>query len=269
MDLYGKQKLPWILLHTVCFVGATFCDLSVIYNAGFKKRWHTRRLFYDRAKVLFEVGYKTNKIVLLQTVLMLTFWGPQMKSYWNPCSWVGFAVTIAESLGIHRLRISARMSPKDKGLLRRLWWTLALRDASCAALLGRPFRINIAQCDTDMLEMDDFSTELCGSSPDTDDEHAQGQAMYQIHIVRLSLILRSIIQSRYGPTESSTKTVELQRRLVNWHLELPKAVNWESQHEQLSVFAISLRIVFHHHLIPSIPGQAWPGSDALRGACIC
>jgi Fungal specific transcription factor domain len=123
LKLYEEQKLPWILLHTVCFVGATFCDQGVIHKTGFKKRWHTRRLYYDRAKILFDIGYETNKITLLQTVLMLTFWGPQMKSYWNPCSWVGFAVTIAESLDIHRLRSSAHMSPKDKGLLRRLWWT--------------------------------------------------------------------------------------------------------------------------------------------------
>ena len=134
--LYEQQKLPWILLHSVCFIGASYCDQSEIYKSGFKSRWHARRMFYDKAKILFDIGYETNKIILLQTVLMLSFWGPQMKSYWNPCSWIGFAVTIAESLGIHKSNASVGMKSNDKSLLRRLWWTLAVRDAYCACSSG-------------------------------------------------------------------------------------------------------------------------------------
>lgn len=85
-ELFKEGTLPWILFHAVCFIGATFCDISVIHRAGFKGRWHARHQFYDKAKLLFDIGYETNKVVLLQTVLMLSFWGPQMKSYWNPCS---------------------------------------------------------------------------------------------------------------------------------------------------------------------------------------
>lgn len=79
-----------------------------------------------------------------------------MKSYWNPCSWVGFGVTVVESLGIYRIHTSTYMDTKRRSLLKRLFWTLAVRDAYCAALLGRPFRLNIAQCDTESLNIDDF-----------------------------------------------------------------------------------------------------------------
>lgn len=248
--LYEQQKLPWILLHAVCFIGATFCDQSVIYRSDFKRRSQARQLFYDKAKVLFDVGYETNKIVLLQMVVMLTFWGPQMKNYWNPSSWVGFGVTIAESLGLHKSIGSTEMSRENKGLLRRLWWTLALRDATCAALLGRPSRINMAQCNTDMLTLEDFQLEA--SRPQTTHKtHADNEveAIYQVQIAKLSLILRQIVKSRYGHNDDSTKAEDLHARLREWQSKLPEVVDWSKQSNTTSLFAIGLKIVFHHYLI--------------------
>ncbi|KAF2034025.1 hypothetical protein EK21DRAFT_85827 [Setomelanomma holmii] len=159
LESHRAHNLPWILLHAICFLGATFCDSAIIHKSSYKSRLHARRAFYDKAKVLFDVGYKTDKVVLLQTVIMLSFWGPKMNSYWNPCSWVVFAVTIAALLGIHRSAAFARVTDRDKGLLKRLWWTVLVRDAYCAALLGKPFRIDMALCDTEMLDLADFRPE--------------------------------------------------------------------------------------------------------------
>jgi hypothetical protein len=239
-QLYKQQKVPWILLHAVCFIGTTFCDQNVIYRAGYKSRLHARRLFYEKVKILFDLGYETDKIVLLQTVLLLTFWGPQMKSYWNPCSWIGFGVTIAESLGIYKSTTSANLRAADRSLLRRLWWTLATRDAYCAALLGRPFRINMARCDTQMLSLNDFSS----------DSSENPAAIYQIQVAKLSIILRQIVVSRSDPTCDSD-TIEMLRNMLNhWQTELPAMVDWRRPSTNMAdVYATSLKIVFHHHLI--------------------
>ncbi|CAM1508739.1 Fc.00g055870.m01.CDS01 [Cosmosporella sp. VM-42] len=239
--------LPWILLHAVCFIGSTFCDLSVIHRAGFKGRWQARHQFYDKAKLLFDIGYETNKIVLLQSVLMLSFWGPQMKSYWNPCSWVGFGVTIAESLGIHRMSSSTHVDGKRRSLLKRLFWVLAVRDAYCATLLGRPCRLNIAQCDTQPLGLDDFGHDRqCNSTED----HAkcQSHANYQIQVSKLSLILRSITEARFGPGKSATMIGHLHSQLERWQTELPPSLSWGLQ-QTTDVFALSLKIIFHLQLI--------------------
>lgn len=246
--LYEQQKVPWILLHSVCFIGASYCDQSEIHRSGFKSRWHARRTFYDKTKILFDIGYETNKIILLQTVLMLSFWGPQMKSYWNPCSWIGFAVTIAESLGIHKSNASVGMNSNDKHLLRRLWWTLAVRDAYCAALLGRPFRINIAQCDTEMLSLTDFDHESCDSESTSADQGAP-HASYQVQIAKLSLILRQIVHSRFGPLPHAAMITDLYAMLQQWKLELPQCVDWNISGNSKSIFAASLKIVYHHHII--------------------
>jgi len=247
-ESFKAGTLPWILLHAVCFIGATFCDLSVIHRAGFKGRWHARRQFYDKAKLLFDIGYETNKIVLLQTVIMLSFWGPQMKSYWNPCSWVGFGVTIAESLGIHRISTSTFMDTKRRSLLKRLFWVLAVRDAYCAALLGRPFRFNIAQCDTEPLTLDDFDHDkLCSSQEHT---KCQSHGHYQIQVSKLSLILRDIVEARFGSGKNTAQTIYLQSKLDMWQSELPPSVSWwQQQGATTDIFSMSLKIIFHLQLI--------------------
>ncbi|KAF7550754.1 hypothetical protein G7Z17_g5507 [Cylindrodendrum hubeiense] len=211
--VYKERKMPWILLHATCFVGATFCDVSVIHRSGFASRLQARRHFYDRAKVLFDLGYESNKIILLQSAIMLSFWGPQMGNHWNPCSWISFGVTAAVSLGLHRSVASSNAPRGDKGLLRRLWWTLAGRDAHCSALLGRPFRINLAQCDTGMLALDDFDSE------------SQVDGFYQVEVAKLSLILREIVHRRFGPGEYHTSPENVHTMLESWYAELQESLD--------------------------------------------
>jgi hypothetical protein len=99
---------------------------------------------------------------------------------------VGFGVTIAESLGIYRIDKSTYMDPKRRSLLKRLFWALAVRDAYCSALLGRPFRLNITQCDTEPLTLEDFDHEE--NCPKQDHGQCLSHGHYQIQVSKLSLI---------------------------------------------------------------------------------
>jgi Fungal specific transcription factor domain/Fungal Zn(2)-Cys(6) binuclear cluster domain len=247
-QLYEQQKLPWILMHAVCFIGATYCEHGVIHRSSLKSRWHARRHFYDKAKVLFDLGYETDKIILLQTIILLTFWGPQMKSYWNPCSWIGFGVTVADSLGIYKSNSSAQLPPADRSLLRRLWWTLAVRDAYCAALLGRPFRINMARSDTEALGLDDFN-QHGDSSQTVPTGNSYTGALYQIQVAKLSLILRQIVLSRSKGTYDSQMTANVHALLNQWQADLPAEVDWRKPSNSINLCATSLKIIFHHQLI--------------------
>lgn len=240
LQMHSAGTIPWILLHAICFIGATFCNVASIHRSSFHSRLHARRIFYEKAKVLFDVGYEMDKLTLLQTSIMMSFWGPQIKSYWNPCSWIGFAVTIAMSLGIHRSTSSVQASVKDKRLVKRLWWSLAVRDACCATLLGRPFRIDISQCDTDMLEVSDF-----------DEDYGRGQdyAMYQVQIARLSDIVRRTTQGRVAAENCQ----DLYDALDQWYLNIPSSIspslNRDINNNNNNIFASALQIMYHCHKI--------------------
>lgn len=195
----------------------------------------------EKAKALWSIGYEKDKFVLLETVLMLSFLGPQMNSVYNACSWLDFGFTIAESMGIHRSASALGVSTKDKGRVKRLWWTLAVRDAYCATLLGRPFRINIAHCDMPMLDLEDFASESEGQSIDS--------ALYQIHVARLSMIARTIAERRFHSKEVQTNLSDLQRDLRMWKMQIPSELSSASANPQSKIFATSLELLYHQHVI--------------------
>ncbi|KAJ5439080.1 uncharacterized protein N7458_010078 [Penicillium daleae] len=247
---YREQKLPWIILHAVCFIGATFCDDAVIHRSGFKSRFETRQFYYEKAKVLFTVGYHSDKIVLLQAALMLSFFGPHIHSYWNPGSWTGFGVTIAVSLGLHRAATYTYSHFREvTSLLRRVWWNLVIRDAYTSALLGRSFRLNMSLCDTEPLTFEDFECVItCPHEPQADC-HCKHPAHYQIQMSKLSLLLRRILISRFGPGESTATVAQLHQLLSDWQSELPESINWDQQTSPLPKFSVIFKIMFHHHVI--------------------
>lgn len=172
---------------------------------------------------------------------MLSFMGPQMNSVYNACSWLDFAFTIAESMGIHRSTSSLGVNSKDKGRVKRLWWTLAVRDAYCAALLGRPFRINIPQCDVSTLEIDDFASELTDLNRDS--------ALYQIAVAKLSIIARNIIQRRFQSSETYLNLNGLQEDLRVWRAQLPASLSTQTSSSNKSIFPKALDLLYHQHII--------------------
>lgn len=245
---YRERKLPWILLHGVCFIGATFCANSLIHQSGFKSRAEARCLYYEKTKIQFNLGYEKDKITLLQAAIMLSFCGPQLKNYWNPCTWIGFGVTIAVSLGIHRSSVSANAHSKDKGLLRRLWWTLSIRDAYLSTLLGRSFRINMSISDAELLSPDDFDNDT-GCSHQQSACNCKHSIFYQIQTAKLSLNLRDVLYHRIGPVRPQMTVDELHNQLKNWQSELQPAINWSQHNRPLPTFAVILKILFNYHLI--------------------
>ncbi|OQD85587.1 hypothetical protein PENSOL_c097G05189 [Penicillium solitum] len=235
--VHNEQKTPWLLLHAVCFIGATFCDSAVIHQSNFRSRLDARRHYYQKAKLFFDFGYEKNKIILAQCAIMLSFWGPETHSHWNPCSWIGFGVTFAISLGIHRSVVSSDAPRGDKGLLRRLWWTLVVRDTYCSVLLGRPFRINLTQSDTELLKAQDFIHE------NTED------GFYQIQIGRLSLLLRQILHCRFGPSNPSLTPAKIHADIEQWHSDLHRSLqDWHGRGAPI-VYSIALELLYNYYLL--------------------
>ena len=70
-----SRQVPWILLQSVCFAASTHCPITVLNKAGFSGRRQARFSFYRKAKALFDTGYESNKIVILQSIILLTMWG--------------------------------------------------------------------------------------------------------------------------------------------------------------------------------------------------
>jgi hypothetical protein len=251
---YKAKKVPWILLHSLCFISATFCPLAILHRAGFIGRKQARMSYYRKAKALFDTGYESNKITILQSVIALTCWGGGPNNYWNFYSWISTGVTIAEALGMHRSTSGAKMHSHDRSLLKRLWWILVIRDASCGTLVGRPFRINTTHSDTEMLTAEDFDYDV--QSPDfANHPLREACTLYQIHMAKLSLILRDIVSTRFDPHRSHSRMANLHDSLEQWHNELPSSLHCPENGKSPNPFATCLAILYDHHRILSHLGQ--------------
>lgn len=249
LEQHKSRKTPWILLHALCSVSATLCPPQILYRAGFESRQQARRLFYSKAKALFDVGYETNKIVLLQVTILLSFWGGGPNDTWNFYSWIGMGVTIAETIGCHRSMAGTNIRPQDRSLLKRLWWVLVVRDASSAALIGRPFKANLDHCDVGALSIEDFEHDL--EPQPSASQNTPCSVFYQIHATKLIIVLRRIILARFQPRANPSVTPSsLREMLVDWRGHLPPELNWsDNVGEYLNIFASTLLIMYNHGLI--------------------
>ncbi|KAE8163266.1 fungal-specific transcription factor domain-containing protein [Aspergillus tamarii] len=247
---YKEDELSLILIYAVSFIAVTFASQSVLSLVGFESCQEARSFFYKKAKALFDMGYETNKITVLQSTFFLSFYGGGPNTYWNFYSWISTAVTIAEAIGIHRSTSAiANMQLQDKSLMRRLWWALVVRDSICGTLVGRPFRIDLDQADTDMLTIEDFAHDTM--APDfLDNPSAQKYAQYQIETAKLSLIMRDIIISRFYPGREPVRSEDLHARLTHWKAELVPTLTWDAEVLDYSnPFSMSLSVQYNHHLI--------------------
>ncbi|KAE8143805.1 hypothetical protein BDV38DRAFT_276875 [Aspergillus pseudotamarii] len=246
---HNNGEVPLILLHSICFIAVTFCPPSVLHLVGLFSRRNARAHFYKKVKALFDSGYEMNKIVILQSAILMSFWGGGPNNYWNFYSWVSTAVTIAEAIGIHRSIATTNMQSQDKSLLRRLWWVLVVRDSVCSALVGRPFRIDMDQSDTEMLTIEDFADDTVPLGF-VENLYHQRYALYQINIAKLSLILRDIVMSRFYPGKPAIPSEELHDKLSHWKQAVPSALDWTGETaDYQNPFSVSLLVQYNHHLI--------------------
>ncbi|KAK9387143.1 fungal-specific transcription factor domain-containing protein [Lipomyces mesembrius] len=255
LHLYKADKVPWLLLQSICFAAATYCPLNVLCRdsrCGSTRR-EARLIFYRRAKLLFDFCYETDKIILVQSSALLSFWGGQPHDYWNTLSWLNTAVNIAESLDTHRAVRASDLEDSEKALRRRIWWLLVVRDSFSAALLGKPLRINMSQCDVQPLQLSDFESDsdppddeakLCGS-------RVRAHGMYVIETTKLSMILRDIVSAHSADAMSTTFVLSVLKRLDSWHASLPQCLDLDKCLStcDLSVLASALSVMYYHNVI--------------------
>jgi hypothetical protein len=100
--LFSTGTLSPSLLQAMLFIGATYCDENTIHRMGFQDRGEAKYQLYNRAKILFEADWETDKVKMLQTVFLLSFWRAGMLFIKDVRYWLGIAVTLAQTSGFHR-----------------------------------------------------------------------------------------------------------------------------------------------------------------------
>ncbi|KAK9473645.1 fungal-specific transcription factor domain-containing protein [Dipodascopsis tothii] len=280
-EQYSRGKVPIILLNALCFVAATYCPVDLIHRENFKTRREARMTFYQRAKTLFEFDFEKNRLVLVRTFILLTFWGGSPDEFWTGTQWISLAVNAAETIGLHRIKLLDELSVNERRRWKIIWWCMVMRDVYMGTILGRSMRINLAQCSVEPLCIEDF---------DADEDPGESifgtkqlhHSIYFMEMVKLSVILKGYVDSQFYPVSDQTvlgghfapgsrhgdhlnasAPSEKQNAcsasycslLHDWRTQLPPQVDWLAVDEttdlsqnHASLCAISLRLIYEYVL---------------------
>ncbi|WEW59041.1 hypothetical protein PRK78_004509 [Emydomyces testavorans] len=152
----GSQQLSLLLFQAVMFAGTAFIDIKHLYAAGFETRKAARKAFFQRARLLYDFDYEVDRISLVQSLLLLTFWYEMPDDQKDTWHWMGVSLSVAHTIGLHRDPANSNMDPQRQKSWKRIWWCTYTRDRLIALGMRRPTRIKDEDCDVPMLLVSDF-----------------------------------------------------------------------------------------------------------------
>ncbi|KAK7225485.1 hypothetical protein V2G26_013488 [Clonostachys chloroleuca] len=150
-------EISLLLYDAVLYAAAAFVDLHFIQNAGYASRRVARKHLYDKTRLLYNIGYEKDHLVVVQSLLLLAGWYQTPSEHKDSWYWVGLAIGTAQSIGLDRNQTEqAESSIARTHLGRRVWWSCLMHDRLIALGLRYPSRLKEEDYDVDMLHETDF-----------------------------------------------------------------------------------------------------------------
>ena len=89
-------------------------------------------------QVLYDFDYEVDRVSLVQSLLLMTYWYETPDDQKDTWHWMGVAITLAHTIGLHRNPEKSNMEPSKKKLWKRVWWSCFMRDRLVALGMRRP-----------------------------------------------------------------------------------------------------------------------------------
>jgi hypothetical protein len=243
-----SDTVSLLLLQAVMFAGTGFIDMRYLVAQGYDTRKAARRAYFQKCKALFDFDYELDRSVIVQAVLLMTYWyeaPDDPKDIWH---WLGIAISTARTIGMNCDTSGADMPVKTRNLWKRLWWCCFMRDRLISLGMRRPLRISENESDLPMLALEDFETDamslelsrMLGGCPVVRDESKRiTLAKMCVALCKLCVIVSPIFDLQYslsaaklgltqettlrlGPKTTAADAGEVMRlddELTNWFSE--------------------------------------------------
>lgn len=106
--------------------------------------------------MLYDFDYESDRLILVQALLLMTYWYETPDDQKDTWHWMGVAISLAHTIGLHRNPGATGMPPAKQKLWKRIWWSCFMRDRLIALGMRRPTRIKDEDFDVPMLVESDF-----------------------------------------------------------------------------------------------------------------
>ncbi|KIW98272.1 uncharacterized protein Z519_01856 [Cladophialophora bantiana CBS 173.52] len=142
-----SQGASLLLLTAVIFAAIPFVEVEQVRAAGYPSKLAARAALQEKAEaslfcLLFDLRAEDDKVVLIQSALLLSTPRGNVQDYKDSWYWIGTAIAIAQSLGLHLDLAGQQGHSTERKLKRRLWWCCYVREHIVAMGLGKPCRIS-------------------------------------------------------------------------------------------------------------------------------
>ncbi|KPI36359.1 Cutinase transcription factor 1 beta [Cyphellophora attinorum] len=192
----GSEKTNLLLLWSMLSVAAS-------YVPAYARR-SIKEQFVSRARLLFHLAPENNKMVVIQSALLISFWFTEAQDIKQSWFWTGIAFSVAQSCGLHLDDTSC--STGERGVRRNLWRACMLRDVWLSYTMGRPLRLNV----DDGNIPDDFTTKDAVQSmaiPTANDQQYTPEESTSLQnlwrkLIQVSSLLREFLSSNTTKTDA-------------------------------------------------------------------
>ncbi|CBF84832.1 protein farB [Aspergillus nidulans FGSC A4] len=251
----GIRRMSLLLFQAVMFAGTAFIDLKHLQAAGYPSRKSARKSFFQRARLLYDFDYEVDRISLVQSLLLMTYWYETPDDQKDTWHWMGVSLSLAHTIGLHRDPANSRMDVRRQRMWKRIWWSTYTRDRLIALGMRRPMRVKDDDCDVPMLTLDDFEfhpfspeiVSMVGNSEILQSvAHQRELASMFIEKAKLCLCVSHVLSAQYSvlshkfggtmettmmlvPKKSAAETFEVRRcdqELEDWLAHLPSEIQY-------------------------------------------
>ncbi|ODV86643.1 hypothetical protein CANARDRAFT_27070 [[Candida] arabinofermentans NRRL YB-2248] len=185
-DLNNPPSL--LLLFSVLYVGARHSDEVNSTQTELIELDKTCKILFKRAKLLFDYSIESEPIPLVQSILCF-IWNYENFSMFskNDYYWTKIAIGYAQQFGFHRnLDEDEYLSVYEKRMYRRLWWLLFIKDKLVGLGFGKPFMINLDDCDVLMLTDEDLH----------DSDMSRLEIDYLINFIKFAELVSNVVKEQ-------------------------------------------------------------------------
>ncbi|KAI1824738.1 fungal-specific transcription factor domain-containing protein [Xylaria intraflava] len=156
----SRGQISLFLYQAVMFCATAFVSNKALKEAGYASRKAARKVFFSKARLLYDFDYESDRLLLVQGLLLMTYWYETPDDQKDTWHWMGVAISLGHTIGLHRNPANTNMLPKRRKLWKRIWWSCFMRDRLIALGMRRPTRIKDEDFDVPMLDEEDFDFEV-------------------------------------------------------------------------------------------------------------
>ncbi|KAF3931563.1 hypothetical protein ABW19_dt0208493 [Dactylella cylindrospora] len=153
---HKDDRISLLLYQAVLFAGSAFAKMESLRAAGYSTRKSARKAFFMRTRLLYDFDWEQDRISLIQALLLMTYWYETPDDQKDTWHWMGVAISLSHTVGLHRNPENSSLSPRRQKLWKKIWWSCFMRDRLVALGMRRPTRIKDEDCDVPMLTLEDF-----------------------------------------------------------------------------------------------------------------